>query len=162
MKEASRRGLKLQEISVLETNVDDVSGEVVGYVMEKLLAEGALDVSTTPILMKKGRPGFLIKVLTKPKNAERLARVLMLETGTLGVRVLPTVHRYALKREIVQVDLKLGGRKFKPRVKVAREGGKLVGFAVEYRDAKQIAERTGFPLREVMGRVEEAARRKIR
>ncbi len=160
--EASGRGLKLQEIAVLETNVDDISGEVIGYALEKLLAEGALDASATPILMKKGRPGFLIKVLTKPGDAERLARVLMLETGTLGVRVLPSVHRYALEREVMRVDLRLAGRKFKPRVKVARDRGKLVGFAAEYEDAKQIAERTGIGLREVIGRVEEIARRKVK
>lgn len=160
--EASGRELNLQEITVLETNVDDVSGEVIGYTLEKLLAEGALDASAAPILMKKGRPGFLIKVLTKPDDAERLARLLMLETGTLGVRVLPSVHRYTLKREIVWVDLRLAGRTFKPRVKVARERGKLVGFAAEYEDAKQIAERTGIGLREVIGRVEEIARRKVR
>jgi len=160
--EARGRGLKLQEIALLETNVDDVSGEVVGYTIEKLLAKGALDVSAVPGLMKKGRPGFFIKVLAKPKDAERLAHVLMLETGTLGVRLLPTVHRYALEREVVQVNVKLAGRKFKPRVKVARERGNLIGFAAEYKDAKKIAERTGLPLREVMRRVEEAARRKIR
>ncbi len=160
--EASGRGLKLQEIAVLETNVDKVSGEVIGYTLEKLLAEGALDASATPTLMKKGRPGFLIKVLAKPGDAERLARVLILETGTLGVRVLPSVHRYALEREVVRVDLRLAGRKFKPRVKVARERGKLVGFAAEYEDAKRIAERTGMGLREVIGRVEEIARKKVR
>jgi len=160
--EASGRGLKLQEISVLETNLDDVSGEVIGYTIEKLLAEGALDASATPILMKKGRPGFLIKVLTKPRDADRLARVLMLETGTLGVRVLPSVHRYTLEREVMRVDLSLAGRKFKPRVKVARERGKLVGFAAEYEDAKHIAERTGIGLREVIARVEEIARRKVK
>lgn len=160
--EVSGRGLKLQEISVLETNVDDVSGEVIGYTIEKLLAEGALDASATPTLMKKGRPGFLIKVLTKPGDTERLARLLMLETGTLGVRVLPSVHRYALGREVMRVDLRLAGRKFKPRVKVARERGKLISFAAEYEDAKQIAERTGMGLREVIARVEEIARRKVR
>jgi hypothetical protein len=160
--EASGRGPRSQEIAVLETNVDDVSGEVIGYTLEKLLAEGALDASATPTLMKKGRPGFLIKVFTKPADVERLARVLMLETGTLGVRVLPSVHRYALEREVVRVDLKLAGRKFRPRVKVARERGRLVGFAAEYEDARQIAERTGIRLREVIGRIEEIARKKVR
>lgn len=155
-------GPELQEIAVLETNVDKVSGEVIGYTIEKLLAEGALDASAVPIIMKKGRPGFLIEVLTKPKDAERLARVLMLETGTLGVRVLPSVHRYALEREVVRVDLNLAGRKFKPRVKVAREGGKLVGLAAEYDDARQIAGATGLGLREVIVRIEDIARRKVR
>ncbi len=162
MGEASGRELKLQEIAVLETNVDDVSGEVVGYTIEKLLAEGALDASAVPVIMKKGRPGFLIKVLARPKDAERLARVLISETGTLGVRVLPTVHRYALEREVVQVGVKLAGREFKPRVKVAREQGNLVCSAAEYEDVKKIAERTGLSLREIIKRVEEAARRKIK
>lgn len=159
--ETSKRGLEIQEIAVLETNVDDVSGEVLGYTIEKLLARGALDASATPALMKKGRLGFLIKVLTKPKDAERLARVLMLETGTLGVRVQPSVHRYTLGREIERVELGLGGRKFKARVKVARAGGKLFGLTAEYEDAKLIAEKTGMPLREVMRLIEGAARRKM-
>ena len=76
--------------------------------------------------------------------------------------MLPSVHRYTLERKIVRVDLRLAGRKFKPRVKVARERGKLVGLAAEYEDAKQIAERTGICLREVISRVEEIARRKVR
>ena len=159
--EASEPMLELQEIAVLETNVDDVSGEVIGYALEKLLAEGALDVSATPTLMKKGRPGFLIQVIAKPKDAKRLAHALMLQTGTLGVRVLPRVHRYALEREIKRVDLKLGRRKFKARVKVAREGEKLFGLAAEYEDAKTIAEKVGIPIREALRLVEKVAKRKI-
>lgn len=151
-----------QEIAVLETNVDNVSGEVIGYTIERLMKEGALDASAIPILMKKGRVGFLIKVLAKPKDSERLARVLMLETGTLGVRVMPSVHRYALEREIVQVDVKLAGLKFRPRVKVAREGKKVVGWSAEFEDAKAIAERTGIPLRDVIRSVEDFARGKIK
>jgi len=147
-----------KEIAVLETNVDNVSGEVVGYTIEKLMKEGALDASVMPIFMKKGRSGFLIKVLAKPKDSERLARVLMLETGTLGVRLMPSVHRYALEREIVQVDVKLAGLKFRPRVKISRDGKKIVRRSAEYDDAKAIAERTGVPLREVMRRIEDAAR----
>ena len=100
----------------------------------------------------------MIKVLAKPKDSERLARVLMLETGTLGVRLMPSVHRYALEREIVQVDVKLAGLKFRPRVKIARDGKKVVGCGAEYEDAKAIAERTGVPLREVIRRIEDAAR----
>ncbi len=160
--EASGRGLEHQEIAVLETNVDKVSGEVIGYTIEKLVTEGALDASAAPILMKKGRPGFLITVLAKPRDAERLSRVLMGETGTLGVRVLPSVHRYALERELMRVDLKFAGRKFKPRVKIARDGKNVVGLAAEYEDARQIAERTGLPLREVIWRVEDVARKRIK
>ena len=151
-----------QEIAVLETNVDNVSGEVIGFTIEKLMKEGALDAGVIPIFMKKGRPGFLIRVLAKPKDSERLARVLMLETGTLGVRVMPSVHRYALEREIVQVDVKLAGLKFRPKVKVAREGKKVVSLGAEYEDARAIAERTGLPLREVLRSIEDIARSKIK
>jgi len=160
--EVSGSSLKLQEISLLETNVDDVSGEVIGYAIEKLLAEGALDVSATPMLMKKGRPGFLIRLITKPGDAERLAKLLMLHTGTLGVRVLPIAHRYVLQRESLPIDVTVGGQKFRARVKVARDRGKLFGLSAEYEDARKIAERTGLSLREVIGRIEEAARRKIK
>ncbi|MGC8816889.1 MAG: nickel pincer cofactor biosynthesis protein LarC [Candidatus Hadarchaeum sp.] len=156
--EASESG----EIAVLETNVDSVTGEVIGYAIEKLLAAGALDAGAIPMIMKKGRPGFLLRVLARPKEAERLSRVLMQETGTLGVRLMPSVHRYMLEREIVRVDLKLAGLRFKPRVKVAREGGRIVGWRAEYEDAKAIADRTGISLREVIRKVEEAARSKVR
>lgn len=159
--EMSERALELQEIGLLETNVDNVSGEVVGYAMKKLFAEGALDVSATPMVMKKGRPGFLIRVMVKPGDVERLARVLMLQTGTLGVRVLP-VARYVLEREGLPVKVTIGGRRFNARVKVARERGRLVGFSAEYEDAKKISEKTGVPLRDVVSRIEEAARREIK
>ncbi len=148
--------LKSEEIVVLETNLDDVSGKIIAYAIEKLLAEGALDASAAPILMKKGRPAFLVKVLARPKDAERFAHLLMLHTGTLGVRIVPT-RRYVLERELVPVELALAGRKFKARVKVAREGGKLVGLAAEYEDAKRIAERTGLGIRCVIARIEKAA-----
>ncbi|KUO40603.1 MAG: hypothetical protein AVW06_02350 [Hadesarchaea archaeon DG-33-1] len=160
--EVSEISLELQEIGLLETNVDDISGEVIGYTIEKLLAEGALDASATPMLMKKGRPGFLIRVIAKPGDVERLARLLMLHTGTLGVRVMPIAHRYVLQRESFPIDVKIGGRKFRARVKVARERGKLFGLSAEYEDARKITERTGLSLREVIGRIEEAARRRIK
>ena len=160
--EIAESSLELQEICLLETNVDDVSGEVIGYTIEKLLAEGALDASATPMLMKKGRPGSLIRVIVKPGDAERLARLLMLHTGTLGVRVLPITHRYVLKRESLPIEVAIGGRKFKARVKVARDRGKLFGLSAEYEDARKIAERTGLSLREIISKIEETARRRIK
>lgn len=151
-----------QEIALLETNVDNISGEIIGHTIEKLLDEGALDASAVPIIMKKSRPGFLLRVLTRPKDSERLSRVLMRETGTLGVRLMPSVHRLTLEREIVKIDFKLAGLKFRPRVKVSREGSKLIDLRAEYEDAKTIAERTGVPLREVIRAVEEVARSKLK
>ncbi|MEM4187983.1 MAG: nickel pincer cofactor biosynthesis protein LarC [Candidatus Hadarchaeum sp.] len=153
---------EVKEIDVLETNVDNVSGEVIGYTIEKLLDEGALDASAAPIIMKKGRPGFLLRVLARPKDSERLGKILMQETGTLGVRLIPAVHRLTLEREIVKVDVKLAGLRFRPRVKISREGNKIVGWRAEYEDAKAIAGRTGVPLREVIRAVEEVARNKLK
>jgi uncharacterized protein (TIGR00299 family) protein len=153
--------LELEKVTLLETNVDDVSGEVIGYAIEKLLASGALDASATPMLMKKGRPGSLIRVIAKSGDAERLARLLMLHTGTLGVRVLPISHRYVLEREILPIQVTIDSKKFITRVKVSRERGKLFGLSVEYEDARKISERTGLSVREVISRIEEAARRRI-
>jgi uncharacterized protein (DUF111 family) len=157
----SVESLRPQEIAVLETNVDNVSGEVIGYTLGKLLAEGALDAGAIPMVMKKGRPGFLLRVLARPEDSERLSRLLMRETGTLGVRLLPSVHRYALEREVVKVDLRLGGRSFRPRVKISRDGGRVVSCAAEYEDARAIAEKTGTPLREVIRKVEDVARKQL-
>ncbi len=154
--------LQLEKISVLETNVDNVPGQVIGYTIEKLLAEGALDASAVPIVMKKGRPGFLIKVLVKTKDSERLSRLLALETGTLGVRVMPSIHRHILKRELMRVDLKLAGCRFSPRVKIVRVGKKVIGWSAEYEDAKSIAKRTGKTLREVIRLIEDSAQKGIK
>jgi uncharacterized protein (TIGR00299 family) protein len=158
--ETGKRSLSLDDVVVLETNLDDVSGKVIAHAIEKLMAAGALDASAVPIVMKKGRSGFLVRVLAKPKDAERLARLLMLHTGTIGVRFAPT-RRYVLEREILQVEATISGKKFKARVKAAREGKKLIGLAAEYEDAKKIAEKTGLGLREIIDRIEKVARKKL-
>jgi uncharacterized protein (TIGR00299 family) protein len=160
--ELSGRALELEEVNQLETNVDDVSGEVIGYVIERLMAEGALDVSATPMLMKKGRPGHLIRVICRREDSGRLAELLMLHTGTLGVRVLPVSCRYVLPRRMLPLEVTLGGRRFKVKVKVSEGPGGARLVAAEYEDARRIAELTGLPLREVMGRVEAAARHKLK
>ena len=159
--ETGKRSLSLDEIIALETNLDDVSGKVIAHAIEKLMAAGALDASAVPILMKKGRSGFLVRVLVKSKDAEKLARLLMLLTGTLGVRFAPT-RRYVLEREILHIDVAISRKKFKARVKVAREGKKFIGLAAEYEDAKTIAEKTGLGLREVIDRIEKTARSKTK
>lgn len=160
--ELSDRAPEQQEVSQLETNVDDVSGEVIAYAIERLMAEGALDASATPMLMKKGRPGYLIRVICKREDARRLAELLMLHTGTLGVRVLPVSYRYVLPRGVLPVEVAIGGRRFKARVKVGEGPGGTRLLAAEYEDARRIAELTGLSLREVMGRMEAVARRKLR
>jgi uncharacterized protein (TIGR00299 family) protein len=137
------------EVSVIETNVDDVSGEVIGYTIDKLLKEGARDVSIIPMFTKKNRPGQIIKVIADKPDVERLSRVLMEETGTLGTRVYPC-ERHILARETVQIDVSLGGLSKLTSVKVAKDSeGKVIQIKPEYDDVKRISEETHKPLREV-------------
>ena len=149
-------------IEVLETNVDDVTGEVLGNLIEVLLAEGAKDVSIVPALMKKGRTGHIIKVIVSPKDAERIAYRIMRETGTLGVRVMGVKHRFLARREVKRVRVKLRGAEREISVKFAFDAkGSLLNVSAEFEDARRIASETGVPLREVMHLAEEAARREI-
>src|SRR5881628_731 len=85
------------EVVILETNIDDVTGEIIGRAAERLMSQGARDVTITPIYMKKNRPGHMVTVIAKKADAEDLAQVLIAETGTLGVRELP-VNRHITPR----------------------------------------------------------------
>lgn len=146
------------EVSVLETNLDDVSGEILGHMVDRLLREGARDVCMIPMFTKKNRPGQILKVMADRMDVERLSRVLMEETGTLGVRVYPC-QRHILSRESIAVDVRVDGVEELVRVKVARDlRGGIIQVKPEYDDVERIARKTGRPLREVM----ELARAKAR
>ncbi|OLE85795.1 MAG: hypothetical protein AUF79_16170 [Crenarchaeota archaeon 13_1_20CM_2_51_8] len=137
------------EVVVLETNLDDVSGEVIGRAVERLMEAGARDVSITPVFMKKNRPGQLISIIADKAKSERLADLLMEETGTLGVREMP-VSRHISRRASGTLALEVGGKKFQVRVKRALgaaanpQGGK-----VEYEDLRRISNETGLSIREL-------------
>ena len=152
-------GLLKDEIVVLETNIDDVTGEVVGHVIDKLLVEGARDVSIIPIFTKKNRPGQILKVITDKENVEHLARLLIVETGSLGIRMYPCERRILL-RESIPVEIVIDGLREDVMVKVSRDReGKIVQIKPEYDDVKKIAEKTSKPLREVTEIVKSKARR---
>jgi pyridinium-3,5-bisthiocarboxylic acid mononucleotide nickel chelatase len=137
------------EIAVLETNVDDVSGEVLGYSVDRLLNEGAKDVCIIPMFTKKNRPGQIIKVIAEQKDAPQLSKVLIDETGTLGVRVY-YCERHIINRELHTVDLLLMGNKETIRLKVAKNAeGKIIRIKPEFEDLKRLAEKTKKPLREL-------------
>lgn len=149
--------LTREEITVLETNVDDVSPEVLGGLQETLTEAGARDVSTLPATMKKSRPGHLVKVICRPPDAERVARRLAEETGTLGVRAVPGIHRWVASREIETVSIETDGEIYGIDVKVASdESGEIYDVSAEYDDAAKIARETGLPIREVLSRAETA------
>jgi uncharacterized protein (TIGR00299 family) protein len=137
------------QIAILETNIDDVSGEIVGHSVDRLLAEGAKDVSVIPMFTKKNRPGQIIKVVADQKDAKRLSHVLIEETGTLGVRVYPC-ERHIINRELSSVDLLVGGTKELVKVKIAKDtDGSIIRIKPEYDDLKRLAEKTNKPLREL-------------
>jgi uncharacterized protein (TIGR00299 family) protein len=145
-------------IEVLETNVDDVTGEVLGNLFDKLLSIGARDVVIIPVTMKKGRVGHIIKVITRPEHSARIAREIMKETGTLGVRVIPTRHRFVADRRMDSVTIMLAGESFEVAVKIAQDkGGEILHISAEYEDCRKVADKVGIPLKQIIRRVEEEA-----
>ncbi|AKB85252.1 nickel pincer cofactor biosynthesis protein LarC [Methanococcoides methylutens] len=148
--------ISTDSIEVLETNVDDVSGEVLGNLFDKLMSVGARDVTIIPATMKKSRPGSIIKVITKTEDSERIAREIFRETGSLGIRVVPTKHRFIADRRINTVGLDIAGKTVECRVKIAEDKSKeIMHVSAEYEDCKDISLSTGLPLKEVLRRVEE-------
>ncbi len=134
-----------ETVSVLEANLDDLNPQVFGYVMDRLLAEGALDVFGTPVQMKKNRPGMLLTVLCKPESASNLTKLIFTETTTLGVRMREE-RRAALTRHSVKVQTRWG----EVRLKVANLNGTVANYAPEYEDCRRIAETHRVPLKQVM------------
>jgi len=147
--ELSGNGHAHDEVVVLETNLDDVSGEVIGRAVERLMEAGARDVSITPVFMKKNRPGQLISVIADKAKSEHLAELLMEETGTLGVREIP-VSRHISRRANATMALEVKGRRFQVRVKRALTAtGHSMGGKVEYEDLRRISNETGLSIREL-------------
>ena len=139
----------------LETNIDDVTGEVLGNLIDLMMEAGALDVSIVPAIMKKGRPGNVVTAIARQDDTEKLSRLIMTETGSLGVRVFPSVHRYVANREQRTVSIEINGSLFQASVKVSQLGDAIFNIKPEFDDCKNIAEKTGLPLRAVIKKVEE-------
>ncbi len=131
-------------VVVIEAEVDDLPGEGFGFLMERLLEEGALDVYFTPVQMKKNRPGTLVTVLGRPGQREELAGVLLVESGSLGCRYVE-MERMEAERTVEEVETEFGT----VRVKVARFGGRGLGAAPEYDDCRRLAREHGVAWREV-------------
>jgi uncharacterized protein (TIGR00299 family) protein len=136
---------EMDRIAVLETNLDDVSGEILGAFVETALAAGALDVFHTPILMKKNRPGVLLTVLCQEADAGKFSEILLRETSAFGVR-RTTAERRKLKREFKSVKTKFGNL----RVKIGTLNGKIVQTAPEFESCKQVAAKKRVPLKQVI------------
>lgn len=137
----------------IECNLDDVTGETLGYTMERLLDRGALDVWFTPIQMKKSRPGVLVSLLAPADRVDDLTSILMRETSTLGVRTFPPMHRLKAARQMREVETPWGT----VRVKEKWLGGQLLAASPEYEDCAQLARASGEPLLHVMNAARRAA-----
>lgn len=145
---SSLRRPRTEAIVLLETNLDNTSGETIGHAVDRLWSAGALDVSLTPIQMKKGRPGVLLTVQARPADADKLEKIVFAETPTLGVR-RSTVTRTALPREVQEVQTPWGAVVGKTVYLPA--GGKR--FVPEYESCRLIAEQHGIPLPDVIAAV---------
>jgi uncharacterized protein (TIGR00299 family) protein len=128
-------------VSVIEANIDDLNPQVLAFAMEKLLQFGALDATVQPIVMKKGRPGHLLRVIATPEDREALAQIVFSETSTFGLRIYPAERRVQA-RSFREVETPYG----KVRVKVSNEGY----FAPEYEDCRKLALASGVALKQII------------
>jgi uncharacterized protein (TIGR00299 family) protein len=137
------------EIDVIETNIDHLTGEEIGYLFDVLLDAGASDVSITPIIMKKNRPGNLLKVISRKENRETILEVIFNETGSLGIRIAPHLHRGVAKREFEVETFTINGRDYDVTFKTGYAAGKVISRRPEYEDLKRIAKDSGLALKDI-------------
>ena len=147
------------KITVVETNVDDATGEIIGHTLDRLIEEGALDATATPFVGKKGRPGLTVRVTCLPNSSQKLASILVKETGTLGVKIL-TLDRLKVRRKNLLLSIRIKGSNYVAKVKTAKLGGEL-RIKPEFDDAMRISRKTNIPLRTVLGLIIEQSRERL-
>lgn len=153
----SARGVdEVDCINILETNIDDMNPQFLSYIFDVLLGAGALDVYLTPIQMKDSRSGVKLSMICHPKDQSRLADLIFSQTTTLGVRIFKT-DRIKLKREIVQVKTEFGA----VPVKLGYRNGKISSLSPEYKILKQLADKSGRPIKEIYFKALSEAQRKF-
>ncbi len=132
-------------IAIIETNIDDASGEIIGNAMNALMNK-SLDVIAIPYFGKKNRPGYLLKVICRLDEAEEVSKAIMEETGSIGARIIPVYHRVHSFREEERVEVAIGDKMFTIRIKRSYPGKKIV--KPEFEDVKKVAEELGITLLE--------------
>jgi len=150
------RSWEADDLLQIETNIDDLNPQAYDHVLERLFEAGARDVTLTPTIMKKGRPGVTVAVLAEPAAREAIAAVLFAETSTIGLRYFP-VARLKLAREFIDVETQWGP----VRVKRSGADGEMLTLSPEYDDCKRLAREHRVALRTVIDEAREAARRRI-
>lgn len=137
------------KIDVIETNLDHLTGEEIGYLFEILLDAGASDVSITPIIMKKNRQGSLLKVICRKDKRENILNTIFKETGSLGIRIAPNMHRGIAKREFETKTYEINGKYYEVTFKIGYVNGEIISRRPEYEDLKKIAQDSGLALKKV-------------
>jgi len=133
----SENNFGIDSVKILETNVDDVSGEILGNLIEKIMEKGAKDVSIYPGITKKGRPTNLVSVICNDDNVDEIVDILVLETGTLGVRISES-NRFIVPRSTHKISLTLNNQSFQVHYKKSSFKGKI-DFKIEFDDLKNIS-----------------------
>jgi len=147
--------MQQDSVDVLETNVDDVSGEVIAHAITRFMDAGARDASAMPVIMKKGRPGLLIRVICTGDCSVRMAELMARELGTLGIRCTPAVHRFIAERTIENVEVEIAGERRKMPVKCGWMRGEVYLLKAEFDEARDWALELGMPVRDMLRAVEE-------
>jgi uncharacterized protein (TIGR00299 family) protein len=142
--DAANGGFETDQVDLIAANIDDMNPEHYEHLLERLFDEGALDVTLTPLIMKKGRPGIELNVMARPADTERMTETVFRESTTLGVRV-QRITRKILPRESLTVATSYG----ELRVKISKLEGRVRDVAPEYEDCKRLAKANKAPLREV-------------
>ncbi|MBI5640467.1 MAG: nickel pincer cofactor biosynthesis protein LarC [Nitrospirae bacterium] len=150
------KGSLPEAVTVIETNIDDMSPQVFEYLAERLFREGALDVFLTPITMKKMRPAVKLSVVCDHEKKDRMIDLILTETTSIGVRYYET-SRVTMQRQVKEVKTKHGII----RIKISGFGDSPARFTPEYDDCRRAAEKTGIPLLEIMKEAEAAAKKSL-
>jgi hypothetical protein len=140
------------KVLLLECNLDDMTGEALGYALERMLESGALDAWYTPIYAKKNRPAVVLSVLVRPEDGDTMTRLLLAETSTLGIRTR-VVERVICERESMVADTRWGA----VTCKVKRLDGRVLSIKPEYDDCARIARQQAVPLDAVVHEARRAA-----
>ncbi|MFY9300690.1 MAG: nickel pincer cofactor biosynthesis protein LarC [Candidatus Nitrosotenuis sp.] len=135
-------GLRPDSISILETNIDDVSGEVLAHAVDKIMSSGAKDISIIPAMTKKGRPSHIVSIICDSSSVNQILDVLVSETATLGVRVRSS-ERFVVPRKILTMKIRIHNKDYSVRCKVTNSKQ----FKIEYDDIRHIAERSSLTFR---------------
>lgn len=148
--------LESDTVSILDTNVDDVSGEVLGHVIDKVMSSGAKDVSIIPTVTKKGRPSHMISVICSPKDVDKLANILISETGTLGIRIRSS-ERFIVPRKIIPIKVKIQNKDLTVRCKTTGKS-----FKIEYDDIKKISEKLAMTFKQTEELIKAEVRKQLK